>query len=160
VSKAELPEEQNEGVYVSEAKLPKEKKKGASVCEAKHEKIAEIDDEAINTATGVDEMIRVMFVDDNKGSTSIIFDELCVEIGLSETKVRNLEVEFDDDNLSYDEYLQIMEENNKIDELMFGGGSLLGIQSQIDDWVIAKPVQEKRFDDNNIPNVVFVTALK
>jgi hypothetical protein len=40
--------------------------------------------------------------------------------------------------LSYDEYLPIIEEKKKIDELMFGGESLLGIQNQVDDLVTAK----------------------
>jgi hypothetical protein len=37
------------------------------VCEAEHEKIVEIDGEAISTTTCIDEIIRVVFVDDNKG---------------------------------------------------------------------------------------------
>jgi hypothetical protein len=112
---------------VSEADLLEEKKIGASVCEAEHEKIAEIDGEAINTATNIDEMIPVSSFDDNKRSTSMIFDEHCAEIGLFEREVRNLETKLDDDNISYDEFLQIMEEKKKIYELMFGRGSLLGI---------------------------------
>jgi hypothetical protein len=158
VSEAELPEENNEGASVCEAELPEEEKKGASVCEAEHEKIAEIDGEAINTTTDIDEMIPVVFVDDNKGSTSMIFDEHCAEIGLFETEVRNLEIEFDDDNLSYDECLQIMEEKKKIDELMFGGGSLLGIQNQVDDLVTAEAVLERRFDDSSIQATTLMAA--
>jgi len=90
MSKAKLPEEQNEGAFVSQVELLEEKKKGASMCEAKHDKIAETDSEAISSTTHIDEMILVVFVDDNKGSTSMIFDEHCAEIGLFETEVRNL----------------------------------------------------------------------
>jgi len=43
-----------------------------------------------------------------KEPTKIIVDEDCADISLSETKVRKYEVEFDDDNLSYDEFVQIM----------------------------------------------------
>lgn len=75
VSEAELLEEKNEGAFLFEAELPEEKKEGAFVCEAKHEKIAETDDEAISTTTCIDEMIRVVFVDDNKGSTSMMIDQ-------------------------------------------------------------------------------------
>jgi hypothetical protein len=84
------------------------------VCEGDYEKIAEIDGEAISTTTFIDEMIRVVLVDDKKGSKSMMIDEHCAEIGLVETEVRNLEIEFGDDNLSYDECLPIMEEKNKI----------------------------------------------
>ena len=76
----------------------------------------------------------------------MMINEHCAEIGLSETDVRNLEVEFDDEYLSYDEYLQIMEEKKGIYELMFGGGILLGIQNQVDDLVTAEAVLERRFD--------------
>jgi len=67
------------------------------VCEAEHEKITETYGEAINTTTCIDEMIRV--VDENKGSTSMMINEHCEEIILFETKVRNLEIEFNDDNV-------------------------------------------------------------
>jgi hypothetical protein len=77
VSKAELPEEKNEGAFVCEEEIPEEDKKGASVYEAEDEKIVEIKGEAINTTTDIDEMIPIVFVDDNKGSTSMIFDEHC-----------------------------------------------------------------------------------
>jgi hypothetical protein len=43
-----------------------------------------------------------------------------------------------------------MEEKKKIDELMFGGGSLLGIQNQVDDLVTAEVVLERRLDDSSI----------
>ena len=43
-----------------------------------------------------------------------------------------------------------MEEKKKIDEFMFGGGSLLGIQNQVDDLVTAEAMLERRFDDKNI----------
>jgi hypothetical protein len=36
------------------------------VSEAEHEKIAEIDGEAISTTTRIDEMLPVMFVDEKK----------------------------------------------------------------------------------------------
>jgi hypothetical protein len=82
VFEVELPEEQNEGAYVPEAELPEKEKKGASVCEEEHDKIVEIDGEAINKKTHIDEMLPVMTVDENKGSTSIIFDEHCADISL------------------------------------------------------------------------------
>jgi len=43
-----------------------------------------------------------------------------------------------------------MAEKKKIDELMFGGGSLLGIENQVDDLVTAEEVLERRFDDSSI----------
>ena len=82
------------------------------MCEAEHEKIAEIDGEAINTIIDINEMIPIVFFVDNKWSTSMMIDEHCEKIGLFETDVRNLEIEIDDDNLSYDECLQIMAKKN------------------------------------------------
>jgi hypothetical protein len=63
----------------------------------------------------------------------MMIDEHCEEIGLFETEVRNLEIEFDNDNLSYDECLPIMEVKKKIDELMFGEKSYLAFRTK---WMI------------------------
>ena len=41
-----------------------------------------------------------------------------------------------------------------IDEFFFGGGSLLGIQKQVDDLVTIEVVVEIRFDDSSTPNVL------
>lgn len=57
-----------------------------------------------------------------------------------EGEVKEFKIEFDDDHLSYVEHLQMIEENKFIEELMFGGGSLLGIQDQVDDLVITEVV--------------------
>ena len=51
-----------------------------------------------------------------------------------------------------------MEEKNEIDELMFGGGSLLGIQNQVDDLVTAEEVSERRFDDRSIQATTLMDA--
>jgi hypothetical protein len=60
--------------------------------------------------------------------------------------------------MSYDECLPIMEEKNKIDELMFRGESLLGIQNQVDDLVSAEVVLEIRFDDISIQATTVMTS--
>ena len=99
MSKAELPEEQNEGESVCQEELLKGEKEGAYVCEGEHEKIAGTNGEAISTKTYIDEIIQVVFVDDNKGSTSMMISEHCKEIILFETKIINLEIEFNDDNI-------------------------------------------------------------
>jgi hypothetical protein len=88
----------------------------------------------------------------------MMIDERCVEIGLVETEIRNLEIEFGDDNLSYDECLPIMEEKKKIDELMFRGEGLLGTQNQVDDLVTAEAVLETRFDERSIQTSTLMTA--
>jgi hypothetical protein len=51
-----------------------------------------------------------------------------------------------------------MEEKKKIDEFMFGGGSLLDIQNQVDDLVTAEAILERRFDGNYIQATTLMVA--
>jgi hypothetical protein len=39
------------------------------------------------------------------------------------------------------------------------GGSLLGIQNQVDHLVIAKALLERRFDDSSIQDAIFMAAV-
>jgi hypothetical protein len=51
-----------------------------------------------------------------------------------------------------------MKEKNKIDELLYGGGILLGIQNQVDDLVTAEAVLERRFDEKSIQDTTLMTV--
>jgi hypothetical protein len=41
---------------------------------------------------------------------------------------------------------------------MFGGGSLLGIQNQVDDLMTTEAVLERRFDDKSIQATTLMTV--
>jgi len=128
-----LPKYEKEGSYVFEVKLPENENDDASMFEEEHKQVSEVKGEVSCEASCIDEVDPIVFVDDNENEekievtmcyareepTKMIFDEDCADISLFETEVRKLEVEFDDDNLSYDECLSMMEKKNIIDEIMF-----------------------------------------
>ena len=66
-----------------------------------------------------DKTVNVTIYDDREDLTQKIVDKCYKVNGIFETQVKALEVEFYDDHLSYDEYLQMIPMRNLIDELLF-----------------------------------------
>lgn len=135
--------------------------------------------EACDDATSIEEASFLVNptknVDDNEYETTIIVvtvnltsyivDENCEVHYLLEVEIEAIEVDFDNEHPSHEEWLQMLRQKRHIIEFIFGKRTLIGTTNQVDDnqSIAVKPVVETIFvneEDETKEELEVVNTLK